>query len=236
MEDDVSAVMVSPSLHNVEVLLNKVDPWGPAAFSSALRALQTDPSSPDAIRLYQRLEQFVKGRVYRTGRYRYSDLLSNSALEDVIGEVLYQVLSGALRHFRGTSLPEALGFVRTITDRTLWRVARRRIRERDTLCDHKEDIQQWSVHSPRPDQGIIAVPSSPLCEADTRYLLSFLEAGSHATLARKLGVSRAAVTQRVQRIRSRIAQLTPEQQATTKSWLRQSAARQRTRSYRQTGT
>lgn len=228
MEDDVSALMVSRSLKTVQVLPNKVDPWAPDVFSAALHALQTAPSSPEAIRLYRRLERFVKGRVYRTGRHRYRDLLSDSALEDVSSEVLYQLLSGALLRFRGSSLPEMLGFARTIADRTLWRTARRRIRERETLSERKEEIQQWCVPSPRPDQRIIAVPRSPLCDADTHYLLSFLKAGSHATLARTLGVSRAAVTQRVQRIRQRISQLSPDQQATAKSWLRQSAALQRT--------
>ena len=232
MQNDVSALMVSRSLHNVQVRTNKVEPsWGPEAFSVALHALKTDPSSPKAILLYKRLEFFVKGRVYRTGRYRYRNLLSETALEDVSSEVLYQLISGALQQFRGSSLPEVLGFARTIADRTLWRTARQQIREREALCDRKEDILQWSAPSTRPDQNIIAIPASPLCDADTHYLLSLLQAGSHASLARTLGVSRAAVTQRVQRIRKRITQLTPEQQETARSWLSQSAARQRSQQH-----
>ena len=228
MKNDVSALVVSRVQQSVQAPSpKKLSEWGAADFIDALGALQTDPSRPEAIRLYGQLEDFVKGRVYRLGRRRYSDLLSESTLEEIISEVLYQLLSGALQRFRGTSLPEVLGFARTIADRTLWRTARRRIRERETLSERQEDILQWSAGSPRPDQMIIAIPQSPLCDADTGYLLSLLEAGSHAILARTLGVSRAAVTQRVQRIQRRIAQLTPDQQDVARSWLRQSAARHR---------
>ena len=233
MKNDVSVPMVSRSQQPVQASPQKSLADGHTnAFSDALRALQTEPSRPEAIRLYRRLEAFVTGRVYRMGRYRYGDLLSESTLEELISEVLYQLLSGALRQFRGTSLAEVLGFARTIADRTLWRAARRRIRERETLSEHEDDILQWSVGSPRPDQIIIAIPQSPLCDTDTGYLLSLLEAGSQATLARTLGVSRAAVTQRVQRIQQRIAQLTPAQQDVAKSWLLQSAARHHVQSCR----
>ena len=234
MEDhDVSALMVSGSLQSVEVPARKVEPgWEAEPFAIALCALQTDPGSAEAIRLYRRLERFVKGRVYRMGRCRYRDLLSEAALEDVISEVLYQLISGALLQFRGHTLSEVLGFARTIADRTLWRAARRRIRERETLSALEEDIQAWNVRSQRPDQTLIAIPETPLCDADADYLLALIEAGNHATLARTLGVSRAAVTQRVQRIRARIAQLSPREQATAESWLRHSAALKRMRQVR----
>ncbi len=237
MEDhDVSALMVSCSVQSVEVRARKVEPgWEAPAFAVALCALQTDHHSAEAGRLYRRMERFVKGRVYRMGRSRYRDLLSEAALEDVISEVLYQMLSGALLQFRGHTLSELLGFARTIADRTLWRAARRRIRERETLAELEEEIQGWSVRTLRPDQSLIAVPKTPLSEADTTYLLSLLEAGSLACLARELGVSRAAVTQRVQRIRGRIAKLSEVEQDTAESWLRQNAARKRAQAVRQAG-
>ena len=63
------------------------------------------------------------------------------------------------------------------------------------LASMEEEIQTWSVDSPRPDQTLIAIPRTPLCDADACYLLALIEAGSHANLARTLKVSRAAVTQ-----------------------------------------
>ncbi|MFT5684366.1 MAG: hypothetical protein ACI8RZ_005307 [Myxococcota bacterium] len=237
MEDhDVSALMVSCSVQSVEVRARKVEPgWEEAVFTAALCALQTNPHAKEALRLYQRMERFVKGRVYRMGRIRYRDLLCEATLEDVISEVLYQMLSGALLQFRGHTLSELLGFSRTIADRTLWRAARRRIRERETLLVLAEEIQGWSVRPLRPDQSLIAVPQTPLSDSDSDYLLSLLKAGSHACLARELEVSRAAVTQRVQRIRARIAKLSEVEQATAECWMRQSAARYRAQAARKTG-
>jgi DNA-directed RNA polymerase specialized sigma24 family protein len=229
-DQEMSALMVSSSLGSVDVPARKVEPgWEEPALAAALHALQTDPRSPEAARLYRRLETFVKGRVYRTGRSRYGDLLCEGTLEDVIGEVLYQLVSGALLQFRGQSLCELLGFARTVADRALWRAARRRIREREILSELEVEIQGWSVRTPRPDEALIAVPQTPLCTADADYLLSLLHAGSHANLARELGVSRAAVTQRIQRIRTRIGRLTDTEQATAESWLRHSAALHRAR-------
>ena len=242
LEADVSALMVleatrsvhaSPTASAPTMRPRKTEPgWEDAAFAVALCALQTDPHHAEALRLYRRLELFVKGRVYRMGRSRYRDLLCESALEDVISEVLYQLMSGALWQFRGSTLSELLGFAKTISDRNLWRTARKRIRERDALQEQEEEIQAWACASPRPDHTLIAIPQTPLCEPDATYLLALIDAGSHAHLARELGVSRAAVTQRVQRIRSRIDQLSEEERATAESWLRHSAARKRARAAR----
>ena len=232
----ISAQRVSGSTQGVEVQVRKCEPgWSTPQFSVALYALQTNPHSAEALRLYQRVARFVKGRVYRVGRRRYQDLLPEAAFEQNASEVTYQMLSGALHQFRGHTLSELLGFTRTIADRTLWRAARRRIRERETLAARREEIQGWSVHTLRADQALIAVPSTPLSEADTTYLLALLNAGSLARLARALGVSRAAVTQRVQRIRGRIEKLSEAEQGTAESWLRQSAARSRARAMRRAG-
>ena len=234
MEDhDVSALMVSRSLQSVEVAPRKVEAgWEAAAFADALCALQTDCHSESAGRLLKRLDRFIRGRVHWVGRSRYRDLLSEAALEDVISDVLFQIMSGALLQFRGHTLSELLGFSRTIADRNVWRAARRRIRERETLIAMEQDIHGWTARSPRPDHTLIAIPQTPLCEADAGYLLSLIEAGSHANLARSLGVSRAAVTQRIQRIRGRIARLPPTEQETAESWLRHSAARKHARAVR----
>jgi len=237
MEDhSISERRVFDTAQGVEVQARKCEPgWSTSEFAVALCALQTEPHSAEALRLYQRMVRFVRGRVNRVGRRRYQDLLSEATFEEVVSEVIYQMFSGALDQFRGHTLPELLGFTRTIADRILWRAARRRIRERDTLAERREEIQSWSVRTLRADHALIAVPITPLSEDDTAYLLSLLSAGSHAHLARSLGVSRAAVTQRVQRIRGRIAQLSETDRGTAESWLRQSAARNRAQRMKQAG-
>ena len=53
--------------------------------------------------------------------------------------------------------------------------------------------------------------------------MSLLEAGSKAALARRVGVSRAAVTQRVQRIRQRIDALSGHDRMAHDVWMTQEA-------------
>ena len=191
-----------------------------------LRQLLSDRQSPEAKALYLQLAQFTGGRVSRLARCRYPDLLTESDQEDIVSDVLYQLMSGTLAQFRGTSIGELLAFVRTVTDRSLWRLAQRRIREREALAGEAgEAVRSWSSPPPHPDQAVLVIPTTPLSETDASYLLSLVEAGSQADFARQQGVSRAAVTQRIQRIRRRIAAMSTREQATTEAWLRHSAAR-----------
>ena len=75
----------------------------------------------------------------------------------------------------------------------------------------------------RPGQLVRIVPDLPLSEKDEQYLRALLEAGSKAELARRRSLSRAAVTQRVQRIRKRIDALQPQQRMAVDAWLQQAA-------------
>ena len=63
------------------------------------------------------------------------------------------------------------------------------------------------------------VPDCPLSAADGQYLEGLLQAGSQAAYAEASGVSRAAVTQRLQRIRARIAKLEPATRGDAREWL-----------------
>jgi hypothetical protein len=54
-------------------------------------------------------------------------------------------------------------------------------------------------------------------------LTALLTAGSQAGLAHREGVSRAAVTQRLHRIRDRVAQMSPDAQDTAREWVRETA-------------
>ena len=143
--------------------------------------------------------------------------------EEAVAEVLLQLMQGSLATFRGETLPELLGFVRTIADRTTWRIIRRRDRERSLIQGEAALVEDWNASLPRPDAHLETVPASPLPEVDQAYLLELLQAGSKAELARRAGVSRAAVTQRVQRIRARISELPAMARLAHDVWLNQAA-------------
>ena len=191
-----------------------------------LRQLLSDRQSPESKALYLQLAQFTHARVVRLSRSRYNDLLSSAAQEDVVSDVLYQLMSGTLAQFRGHTIGELLAFVHTVTDRSLWRAAQKVIREREALRGSVGDVvRDWNATAPRPDQVVMSIPQPPISEQDQGYLLDLIRSGSQADYARASGVSRAAVTQRVQRIRKRIAALSEREQATTEAWLRHSAVR-----------
>ena len=114
--------------------------------------------------------------------------------------------------------------MRIICDRTTWRVIRRKERERDTLNgEAAEAVEAWHGSLPQPDADAERVSDSPLGDKDQDYLRQLLRAGSKAEMARRAGVSRAAVTQRVQRIRTRIAELAPAAQSSHEVWLNRAA-------------
>ena len=189
-----------------------------------VRALIADRHTPEARALYLELARYVHGRVHRHARSRYGDILSDSDEEELVGEVLYQLVSGGLASFRGHSLPELLGFCRSVSDRVVWRAARKRLRERDSLEGVAgEHVRDWSGHLPGPDEAVRMMPEPSISETDQDYLLALLQAGSRSDFAREEGVSRAAVTQRVQRIRARIHALSEQEQQATEIWLRQRA-------------
>jgi DNA-directed RNA polymerase specialized sigma24 family protein len=189
-----------------------------------LEALLADRHSEEARALFLRLARYIDGRVTRIACSRYGDVLSAPDREEITGEVLLELMNGALVNFRGHALGELLAFVRCITDRCCWRAARRRLRERDALNGEiGEEVATWTATMPAPDALIQFVPDCPLDPEDEDYLLQLLAAGSRAELARHAGVSRAAVTQRVQRIKNRIGKLTTRQQSAAEAWMRHKA-------------
>jgi hypothetical protein len=195
-------------------------------FQDSLRRILADRHSPEAAALFQTLLGYIHRRVRAIARARLPDLLAESEQEEVLAEVLAQLMQGALVRFLGASLPELLAYVRTMTDRIAWRHAERRIRERDAVRqvagDGSASALGWAPAS-APPRELERVQDSPLPEDDQRYLVALLHAGSRATLARVAGVSRAAVTQRIHRIRRRIADLSPAERAAHEAWLEQQA-------------
>ncbi len=121
---------------------------------------------------------------------------------------------------------ELFAFVRTISDRGAWRSVRRRGRDRALRGSLRvADAASWTSIPPGPDRYLQIVPDSPLHERDQAYLHQLLEAGSKAELARRVGVSRAAVTQRVQRIRARIDELAGMERMAHEAWMLHAARR-----------
>jgi len=194
------------------------------ALRRQLRLLLADRRSPEARALFDVLCRYAHRRVAIVSRH-CGGALVEAEQEEAVAEVLLQLMQGSLAAFRGETLPELLGFVRTIADRTTWRMIRRRDRERALIQGDTSLVEDWSAALPRPDAHLEMVPASPLPDADQIYLLQLLQAGSKAELARRAGVSRAAVTQRVQRIRLRVAELPAPARLAHEVWLNQAARR-----------
>ena len=199
-----------------------------AGLRVALAALLAGAATPAAAALYTTLHQSIRRRVSYCARHRYGDLLTRADQEDLVSEIACRLVFGALHIFRGTTDKELRAFVRTVTDRQIWRLVQQKLRERRMLKEHgPQAARDWSGAVPAPESALIAIPASPLSPTDTAYLLGLVAAGSQAAYARELQVSRAAVTQRLHRIRRRIAALTETERDTAQSWMRQNLARRR---------
>jgi hypothetical protein len=188
-----------------------------------LQDLVADRHTPEARALFELLLRYVNQRVRTTARRTCAGALGESEVDEVVAEVLTQLVAGALARFRGESVGELLAFVRTISDRSLWRAARRVQRERAAIEQDDGALQRWSAEFRDPDDLVRAVPDLPLSAEDEAYLRGLLEAGSKVAYARAQGVSRAAVTQRVKRIQTRIARLDDGDRLAVDAWLHHAA-------------
>jgi hypothetical protein len=194
-----------------------------SSFRDQVRLLVADRHSAEARALYELVLRYAEKRVHGVASACWQGMFGSSELDEIVAEVLYQLVSCSLATFRGETPGELFGFVRTICDRTLWRSAHRRLRERDALEASPEEIEAWNAHLSGPEEAVRLVPETPLSEDDQSYLRDLLAAGSKVEHARRSGVSRAAVTQRVQRIRGRIARMSPDEQMAVDAWLTQAA-------------
>jgi len=135
-------------------------------------------------------------------------------------------MSGALARFQGSTVAELLAFVRTISDRLVGHSAFKKIRERDTLAGEVGDhVREWISVEQRPDEAVRLVPNCPLTQEDADYLEALFTSGSRADLARDMGISRAAVTQRISRIKNRIESLPSLKRSAAKAWIEDLAIR-----------
>ncbi len=193
---------------------------------AALDQLLCNRHTPEARGLYTTLARYAHRRVESTARRRFSDVLAPADREELTADVLLQLMSGALARFKGETVAELLAFVRTICDRLVGHAAFKRIRERDTLAGEVGDqVREWISGDDRPDELVRLEPKCPLTEEDAEYLEALFASGSRADLARDRGISRAAVTQRIARIRNRIDSLSNFEQNAAKAWIENLAAR-----------
>ena len=194
----------------------------PGEFRRRLRSLLSDRTTVESAALFDLLLRYVHKRVLRVTS-RCGNKLVHSRQEELVGDVLLQLMDGGLARFRGDSLPELLGFVRTIADRATWRAVRGAERERATLEGvDRETLRGWTATLEAPDAVELDV-DTPLDERDQTYLIELLRAGSKAELARRADVSRAAVTQRVNRIRARIDALGSQERMAHQVWMERKA-------------
>lgn len=192
----------------------------------SIRLLLADRHGPEARELYLLLARYVHGRVQRRCSGRYHGVLGSAEQEELVAEVLYMLMSGALVRFEGHTVASLLAFVRTVTDRTVGHAARARIKERNAIDgDAARDIIGWISEPAHPDVAVRIVPESPFTDQDEAYLHDLFLAGTKAEYARMHGVSRAAVTQRVQRIQARISRMSTGEQQRAEAWLEHLARR-----------
>lgn len=197
-----------------------------SSFREQLALLLADRHSPEAKAFFTWMLRYVERRVSAVGSRLYPDLLHSSELEEISAEAMVQLVGGSLARFRGESMNELVAYVRVVADRGVCHRVRRRLLERRTLEDRGEELTHaWSGRVEDPADLVRAVPDCPLQSTDMDYLVALLHAGSKGELARRQGVSRAAVTQRVQRIQARIEAMAPRERAAAEAWL-EHAARQ----------
>lgn len=189
-----------------------------------IRILLVHRHTPEALELYTMLMKYTYKRVIYITKSCGNDRLSSVEVEDIVSDVMLQLINGSLSQFRGQTIPELIGFVRTVTDRRIWRNRTKRINERELLKRMKtEQDSPFATSSTQPDDSFEFDPDSPLTQDDELYLAALIQAGSKAEYARQNQLSRAAVTQRVKRIIGRIEAFTQADQLAVDSWLRKVA-------------
>lgn len=191
------------------------------ALRSQIRHLCADRRDAASNALFEAIAAHAHRRIL--GLARRTGALSDAEVEEVVGEVLLQLMRGSLAGFRGDTVPELLAFLRTVADRVAWRALRRARRATQIACMVYDEPDRVFGQIPAPDRGVERLHASPLGDADRVYLEALLQAGSKAEHARRNGVSRAAVTQRVQRIQERVLALADGDRARHDAWLHQAA-------------
>lgn len=189
-----------------------------------IRQLLVHRHSAEAMELYTLIMKYTHKRVLHVTSGSTAYKMTKAEVEDLVSDVMLQLINGSLAQFRGESIPELLGFVRTVTDRRVWRDRTKRIKGYEMLRTLKADRQQQVKHTTMGCDPLYDFEvETPLSPEDKGYLTELIEAGSKAEFARRNELSRAAVTQRVKRIVRRIETFTEQEQMAVQSWMQRAA-------------
>lgn len=195
-----------------------------ADIQEQIRHLTINRHTPEALELYTLIMRYTHKRILYVTKSIGTDRISAAEIEDLVSEVMLQLINGSLVQFRGQTVPELIAFVRTVTDRRIWRNRTKRIKNQEMLKRVRTDAEDTlGTKNVAPDSLVEFEPETRLSEEDERYLIALLRAGSKAEYARQQQQSRAAVTQRVKRIIKRIEALTQADQLAVESWLQRMA-------------
>ena len=189
-----------------------------------IRHLLVHRHSAEALELYTLVMKYAYRRVVHVTSGSTAYKLTKAEVEDLVSEVMLQLINGSLAQFRGNTIPELLGFVRTVTDRRVWRDRTKRIKSHEMMRSLKAETERHPNHSRIALDTVYEFDvDTPLSQEDQAYLAGLIEAGSKAEYARRNSLSRAAVTQRVKRIVNRIELFTENEQMAVQSWMQKVA-------------
>ncbi len=186
-----------------------------------IQRIAADRHSPEAKSLFAMLAEYCARRVQRVVRTNAPTLLSASDQEDIVAEVMIQMVQGSLLSFRGETVRQLLAFTRTVTDRCIWRAIKKARRKQQ--IEQLADERPVALSQANQERMVIMMGENPLTDEDERYLEALIAAGSKAELARQRGSSRAAITQRVQRIQSRIEKMNDRDRCAVEVWMEHQA-------------
>jgi hypothetical protein len=157
---------------------------------------------------------------------RWSDLIGAEETDELASEARAELLARALVAFRGDSAGELYSFVRTVAHRTVSRAVRRHLRDRGGLRLLRAQQDRPAPTLVLPFEPRLAhADSLPISDSDRAYLEElFRLGGSKSNLARQRGVDRSAVTRMVQRILTRLDDLSADDRSRVGEWARDVAA------------
>jgi len=191
---------------------------------TGLRRILADRHSPEAAALYKNLLGYIHARVRSLAARSLPLLRNEQRQEEICGEVLFQLMQGGLARFQGDTLPALYAYVRTATDRIARRAHARWAREAAMVHELPKQAFQGVLNGNGPLAPRVEVQvASPLPPGDQSFLRELLHAGSQAQLARERQCSRAAVSQRLKRIRQRLEGMGPHANQAHEAWLHHEA-------------
>ena len=126
--------------------------------------------------------KYAHRRVIHVTSGSTADRMTAAEVEDLVSDVMLQLINGSLAQFRGDSIPELLGFIRTVTDRRVWRDRTKRIKSHEMMRSLKAERERHPKHTPMVQEERYDFDAdTPLSDEDQTYLTGLIEAGKGNT-------------------------------------------------------